>query len=123
MALTKEKVFTEAQLEYLSEAYFPKTIDYYFPLWLAAGNAYIANWIDVEKENEDSLNSLLTLFILYKAHSTSDMAAFGEEIRKNLNENLKAVAKRQQRDKNKTVGQVVFKGDILSEFSEFDWSK
>lgn len=120
MALTKEQVFTDAQLEYLNEAYAPKTVDDYFDFWLAAGNSYIANWIDVEIETEESLDSLLTLFVLYKAHSTSDMAAFGEKIRENLNENLRAVRQRQKGNKISSA-KAVFDGDVESEFKDFDW--
>ena len=92
------EIFNASQLDYLNSAYSPQSVDTYLPSWEAEGNVYIGNWIDISKESEDSKKALLKLYILHRAFQIPQMAAYSEDLRVNLNENLKQVQKRQIRD-------------------------
>lgn len=96
--LTVDEVFSNAEKNYLNSAYSPKTVDDYLPNWEAEGLVYLGNWIDLTKESEDSKKALLKLFIPYKAFKIPQMLAYSEDLRVNLNENLKQVQKRQLRE-------------------------
>ena len=93
-----DEIFSGSQLEYLNEAYAPKTVDDYLPSWEKIGILYCSNWIDFEIETEESKDALITLFIQYKAFQIPQMAAYSEDLRVNLNENLKQAQKRQMRN-------------------------
>ena len=96
--MTANEIFNASQLDYLNSAYSPESVDYYLPSWVAEGTVYIGNWIDITKESEDSKKSLLKLYILHRAFQIPQMAGYSEDLRVNLNENLKQVQKRQIRD-------------------------
>ena len=96
--LTVDDIFSNAQKGYLNAAYAPKVVDDYLQSWLAEGGVYLGNWIDVTIESELSKDSLLKLYVQYKAFQIPQMAGYSEDLRVNLNENLKQVQKRQIRD-------------------------
>ena len=96
--LTVDEVFSNAEKNYLNSAYSPKTVDDYLPNWETEGLVYLENWIDLTKESEESKKALLKLFIPYKAFKIPQMLAYSEDLRVNLNENLKQVQKRQLRE-------------------------
>ncbi len=100
-------IFTNAQVEYLNRTYSPQTIEEYLPTWIAEGDIYIGNWIEVNLEEQSSKNSLIKLFVLYKSHQVPQFLQYSEDIRITLNENLKQVQKRQNKDKNRQVGKVI----------------
>ncbi len=96
--LTVDDIFSNAQKGYLNAAYAPKVVDDYLQSWLAEGGVYLGNWIDVTIESELSKDSLLKLYVQYKAFQIPQMLAYSEDLRVNLNENLKQVQKRQLRE-------------------------
>ncbi len=98
MMLTVDEIFSNAQKGYLNAAYAPKVVDDYLQSWLAEGGVYLGNWIDVTIESELSKDSLLKLYVQYKAFQIPQMLAYSEDLRVNLNENLKQVQKRQLRE-------------------------
>ena len=104
--LTVDDIFSNAQKGYLNAAYAPKVVDDYLQSWLAEGGVYLGNWIDVTIESELSKDSLLKLYVQYKAFQIPQMLAYSEDLRVNLNENLKQVQKRQLRE-NSGNGSVV----------------
>ena len=115
-------IFTNAQIDYLNRTYSPKNIDDYLPTWIAEGEIYIGNWIDVTLEEQSSKDSLIKLFALYKSHQTQQFLAYSEDIRITLNENLKQIQKRQERDKNNQVGKIVSKSST-EKFTEDFFNK
>lgn len=115
-------IFTNAQIDYLNRTYSPKNIDDYLPTWIAEGEIYIGNWIDVTLEEQSSKDSLIKLFVLYKSHQTQQFLAYSEDIRITLNENLKQIQKRQERDKNNQVGKIVSKSST-EKFTEDFFNK
>ncbi len=113
------EIFTNAQIEYLNRTYSPQTIADYLPSWIAEGNIYIANWIDVTLEEQSSKDSLIKLFVLYKSHQVPQFLQYSEDIRITLNENLKQVQKRQNRDSNSQVGKIVSNTSIQKFSDDF----
>lgn len=115
-------VFSSAQIEYLNRSYHPLTVENQFLTWVADGKIYLGNWIDLSVESQESIDSLLKLFILYKAHQLPQFLQYSEDLRINLNENLKQVVKRQQRDKNQTRGKVVYNSSPENFGDDFGWN-